>query len=236
MLAAIVLFACAMQTISGFGFALLAVPLMVTVTDARTASMVATALGILPQMVQSVRFRQFIQWPLVKHLSLSAFFGMPFGLLLFKFADERALRMTLGVSTLIMAVLLAGGLTLSHRGRGVDWAFGSASGVLSTSLATNGPPLVFVLQGRGLAPDQFRSTITTVFTICGVVSLSGRIGAGGLTHDVLVVCAWTALPMALGLLIGLKLRPLISPTGFRKLVLALLVVAALTAIRAAMVA
>ncbi len=42
--------------------------------------------------------------------------------------------------------------------------------------------------------------------------------------------------MALGLLIGLKLRPLISPTGFRKLVLALLVVAALTAIRAAMVA
>ena len=78
----------------------------------------------------------------------------------------------LGISVLGAVVLLIRRINLRHVGPALDVGAGFLSGVLNTSLSTNGPPLVFVLQGRHLEPPAFRGTISQVFALSNVVGLT----------------------------------------------------------------
>lgn len=227
---AVVFLAALVQVTAGFGFSLTAVPLLALAIDTRTASMLAAVLSLVTSSVQAVQGRRDVAWPVARRLVLSALVGMPFGLLLFARADDRVLRVFLGVTTLVLVGLLVKGLDLSRAGHGVDLLAGAAAGVLTTSLNTNGPPLVFVLHGRGLNPWQFRATITTVFTLVGLVGLCGRAAVGGFTREVLLACAAAPVPLVVGMLSGFRLRRLLDPGRFRRLVMALLVLAAISAI------
>lgn len=230
---AVVLFAAIVQTSAGFGFSLTAVPMMALFADTRTASMVAGVLSMGTSGFQAWHGRAHTDWASVKRLCLAAAIGLPIGLLVFEVASERGLKLFLGLSTLAMVALLARGLDLSDAGPGIDWAAGAAAGVLTTSLSTNGPPLVFVLQGRRLPPERFRATITTVFLLTGLVSLIGRAAVGGFTHEVNVSILLSPVPLALGIAGGFWMRRFLDEERFRKVVMILLVVAALSAIAAA---
>ena len=160
---------------------------------------------------------------------------MPFGLLLFAQGSDRLLRLFLGISTLLMVLLLMRGVDLSTAGRRADWIAGSASGLLTTSLNTNGPPLVFLLQARGLTPDQFRATITTSFSLMAIVGLGGRLAVGGLTHAVRTGLLVAPVALGVGTWIGFRLRPHVEGDRFRRVVELLLMAAAVSAIAAALV-
>jgi uncharacterized membrane protein YfcA len=110
---------------------------------------------------------------------------MPFGLVILNVVPDRSLKVVLGVAVLVATVLLVRRINLSHVGPGLDITTGFLSGLLNTSLSTNGPPLVFNLQARHLAPDEFRATITRVFALSNIVGLSlflldGKVTADGL--------------------------------------------------------
>ena len=101
---------------------------------------------------------------------------------------------------------------------------------LAASLSTNGPPLVFALQTRGLPMSVFRPTINTVFTLSGVASLVTFV-VGGDVEGAAVGHALLAVPvMLVGSRIGFLLRRRVPEAGARRLVLTLLVVAAVSAI------
>jgi len=84
---ATVLVASSAQAVSGFGFALLAVPLMSVVVSPQDAVVIATLLGAVSAVVQSVRDAHATQKEMALRLIVFAFVGMPFGLLLFSVAS-----------------------------------------------------------------------------------------------------------------------------------------------------
>ncbi len=234
LIGAVVLLAASIQTTAGFGFSLTAVPMMALFTETRTASMVAAVLSMGTSGFQAWHGRRDTDWISVRRLCLAAGLGLPFGLVMFDLASEDTLRLFLGATTLLMVVLLARGLDLSGAGPAVDWAAGVAAGVLSTSLSTNGPPLVFVLQGRRLPPARFRASITTVFVVVGSVGLAGRAAVGGFTRDVGQALLVAPVPLALGTVIGFRLRRHVDGDRFTRVVLVLLALAAASAIIAAL--
>ena len=225
-----VLFAATMQTTAGFGFALLAVPLMALALDTHDAVVVSTFLGLLSSSAQAYQGRHEVDRTLATRLAVWALAGIPLGLLVFRQVDEQVLKVILGISVLIATGLLARRLDLGHHGPWLDRLAGLISGALSASLSTNGPPLVFAMQSRRLPIAVFRSTISVVFCLSGVATLvafavSGEISGSG-ARDSLI-----ALPaMSLGLLIGFRLRVRVSEEGARRLVLSLLGIAGVSAI------
>ncbi len=221
------------QLTAGFGFSLVGMPLMVLFTDTRTASMIAGTLSLVTSGFQAWHGRAEIKWHSAGRLCAASAIGMPFGLLVFEVASERGLRLLLGVATLGMVVLLWRGFDLSGRGHGADWVAGTAAGMLTTSLSTNGPPLVLVLQARQLSPGAFRATITTVFTLTGAAGLVARGALGGYTGPVLAGLAASPVPVAAGMLAGFRLRRHVDGERFRAVVLVLLVAAGVSAILAA---
>jgi uncharacterized membrane protein YfcA len=110
----------------------------------------------------------------------------------------------------------------------MDWIMGWLSGVLSTSTSTNGPPLVFLLQARGMEPHVFRATINAVFALSNVVALA-LFGTSGEVTTNGMFAAGISLPfLFLSLKTGYALRPLVKVDHFRKLVLAMLLLSGIS--------
>ncbi|MGD9998035.1 MAG: TSUP family transporter [Ilumatobacteraceae bacterium] len=218
------------QMLSGFGFALLAMPLMTLQVPTKEAVVISTLLGGSVTLYQAWHGRHHVERHIARHLVIGAYLGMPFGLWVFLAVDDHVLRGILGAAVLVAAVLLAARVRLSHVGTGLEVGAGVVSGVLNTSLSTNGPPLVFALQARHLGPDAFRGTINVVFACCNVLGLSLFLLAGKVTADG-VIAALVALPaLTAGQLIAYPLRRHVAGDRFRTLVLGLLVVTAATSI------
>lgn len=228
---AVAIFAAAFtQVIAGFGFALLAMPIMTLAVPVEQAVVVSTLLGMVSTSWMGWHLRADMDRPLVKRLTLAAFVGMPLGLWILNVVSDRALRLALGVSVLIATALLVRRINLAHVGPRLDVILGFVSGVLNTSLSTNGPPLVFDLQARQLKPNQFRATIVAVFAFSNVVALALFIAGGKITGDG-VHASLVAFPAwVLGQGLGWPIRRHVEGERFRVMVLILLFIAGTTAI------
>lgn len=231
-IAAVVLFAACIQSLSGFGFALMAVPLLTLAISPRDAVVISTCLGLVTSSVQSWHGRHDVDVPLSRRLIISSIVGMPCGLILLLVASSQVLRAILGVIVIFAAVALFRGVTITQTPR-IDWLVGGLSGALSTSLSTNGPPLVFLMQSRHLAPNVFRSTINRVFVVGNVVTLVLFVTAGLITFDRLQGAAVALPSTAIGLVIGGWLRRFVHGDRFRVLVLGLLILSGVSALFAA---
>lgn len=223
------------QIIAGFGFALLCMPIMTIAIPVEQAVIISTLMGVFAVTWQAWYMRGDREPRLVRRLSLSAFLGMPLGLVVLHVFDDQTLRLILGVAVLVATALLVRRVDLVSAPPALDYGAGFLSGVLNTSLSTNGPPLVFALQARHLQPDQFRATINMVFAVSNVVTIvlflvDGKITLEGLEAAGIALPAW-----ALGQFAGFPLRSKVHGEGFRRLVLVLLFVAGASSIVFALV-
>ena len=227
--------AAVVQNIVGFGFALLAVPLMVVAVDPHDAVIISTFLGLGSSSFQAFNGRREAQRDLIVRLSLSAFVGIPVGLLVFNLVDERLLKGCLAVGIFLAVFVLTRSPNLSHASPRLEIGAGFLSGALSSSLSTNGPPLVFALQGRGLPIAQFRATISAVFTISGVITLASFIALRKVNYESLLGVLMSLPVLGLGILIGQSLKPRLNEENSRRFVLVLLLAAGCSALVGAIV-
>ncbi len=224
-----VLVASTTQVTVGFGFALLSVPLMALALPTREAVVVSTILGLVTSSFQAWHGRRDTERDVVVRMVASALVGLPLGWLLFTRVDDDVLRALLGVSV-ILAVLLLATNRVATGSRRLDVVCGALSGALASSLSTNGPPLVFALQARGLSMSAFRPTINTVFTVSGVVALTGFVMSDDVSGDALIHSLMAIPGLLLGSRLGVILRGRVPESGARRLVLALLALAGTAAI------
>ena len=229
-IAGCIAFASFAQTLSGFGFSLLAVPLMTLVVSPRDAVVVATIIGAISTTSQAVIDRKHVESSIAKRLILASYAGMPFGLMAFIFVSETGLRLVLGVVVISAAMLLLRGFRLRDDSHHLDWLFGIVSGFLSTSTSTNGPPLVFLMQARQLAPATFRATINTVFAVVNVGALALFVSAGKVNGNNLSGVAVAVPALGVALAIGYAVRRHITQERFNTLVILLLFLSAISVV------
>ena len=210
------------QSLSGFGFALLSVPLMTLVVSPRDAVIISTIIGATSTSIQAVLDRKHLDWPLAKRLSIASYIGMPVGLGAFLFVSETGLRFGLGVVVLVATFLLLRGFRLHDEQHHYDWSLGIVAGLLATSTSTNGPPLVFLMQARQMAPATFRATINTVFAISNIGALALFLSAGKVTSQNLTGVAVALPSLGVALSLGYIVRRHVSAERFKYLVIVLL--------------
>ena len=222
-LVAVVLgFAAAVQMASGFGFALVSVPLLALVVGPHDAVLLALLMGTVFNGWQAVEGRGAVHRGVVARVLAGAALGMPVGFLLYRALGKDSLTVVVGVLVLVAAALLWRGWSMPAVGRGTDLVAGVCTGVLTTSTGTNGPPIVTVLHARGLDSEAFRATATTVFLVLDLLAVCLFTGAGELGASEALTAA-VALPVVvLGGYLGYRARRLLTPAGFRRVVLLLL--------------
>jgi uncharacterized membrane protein YfcA len=176
----------ALQSATGFGFALVSAPLLFAATEPEQAVGLLILLGLIVNaMTLGTEGRR--PQPLVRDCAVLLGFGLPgvfVGVLALRALSSTALQVavTLGVFATLAVRALAQRHGATAAGGGAPrWAApaaGFTSGVLTTSTNTSGPPIVLYALARGATPVQTRDTLTVTFIGFALLG-AGALALGG---------------------------------------------------------
>ena len=218
----VMMFAALVQSVGGFGFSLMAVPLAAIAIDLPTAVVVVSIGALLNVSMLCWRTRHDVNRGLAVRFNVPALFGMPIGLAVLTLVDQRPLKIALGAIIIVATLSLMRGAANLEPRRWLEMLAGWLSGILSTATGTNGPPLVLASQMRKLEPPVFRATLAFTFTLSGSVTLVLYFVASLVTRTE-VVLALAAIPLiVIGQQVGLRVQPAFSGRRFDRLVYGLL--------------
>ncbi|MEX1005662.1 MAG: sulfite exporter TauE/SafE family protein [Acidimicrobiia bacterium] len=222
-----VLVAGAVAGLSGFGFNLVSVPMLILVLEPRAGIIVSLLSGVAvtAAMLSSPALRMQIDRPTFSLLARASVVGVPIGLVLFARAPDGVLSAMIGGITLLYAIaVLTSAFEPKSPSRTVGVIAGIASGALAASTGLSGPPAVLLAHYRRLAAESFRATLTAYFFVISGISVT-LLFATGLAPTGTMFLAAALAPLALaGMGLGRALFHAVSERLFARLVvLALLV-------------
>ena len=230
-----------LQSATGFGFALTAAPLLFAAAKPEHAVWLLVALGLIVNLMTLGTEGRRPQ-PLVRDSMTILAWGIP-GL----FAGVLALR-ELGSTALQVAVTLGVFATLAVRalarrrqrdagpGDPPAWAApaaGFASGALTTSTNTSGPPVVLYALARGATPVQTRDTLTVTFVGFGLLGAAALALAGADAPHAAALAALAPAAVA-GHLIGRPVFARIAGHHYEPVLTGVLVATALAGLATAL--
>jgi hypothetical protein len=195
-----------LQAATGFGFSLVAAPLLFAAIGPEPAVVALLLLGLEVNVLTLATERRRPR-PLWRETALMLAWAAPgalAGVAVLRALPPAALQIavTLGV----VGTLAARRVTRAHV---PAWLAGLAAGALTTSTTTNGPPMLLHLLGRGAGPERVRDTLSVSF-----------IGLAPIGAAALFLTGDTELPEAaliLGLLPAVAVAHVIGRRGFRRL-------------------
>ena len=230
-LSGIVLGAGAVRGLTGFGFAILAVPLMGLVIPPTEAVLLAIILQMLigPFGVR-VAIAQ-IDRRLVSGVALGAALGTPAGLLVLSATAPDTARLRIATIAIgCFGIFLIKRAPLPSRAPAHIAATGLAAGVLNGFAAMPGPPVVLYFVRSGVSPMAARGSMILVFF---AAATAGTLTAWlrGLLDGHLVLLSAAVFPLMLaGNHVGSKFFGAVPERTWRTAVVILLVVSALGAL------
>src|SRR3954467_10055668 len=195
-----------LQAATGFGFSLLAAPLLFAAIDPEPAVVLLLVLGLEVNLLTLGTERRRPR-PLRRSTVVLLSWALPgavAGVAVLRALPAGALQVavTLGV----VATLAARRVRAAHV---PAWTAGVGAGALTTSTSTNGPPMLLHLLGRGATPAQVRDTLTTCFVGLAVIGAFALFATGD-----------PALPdtaLTLGLVPAVLAAHLVGRRGFARL-------------------
>jgi uncharacterized membrane protein YfcA len=238
-----VLVGAAVQSATGFGFALISGPALFALLEPAEAVTALLVLGVAVNLLVLVGGGGgTVRWPDAGRVVLAAVPGLVGGALLLGVVPKPVLQGVVGGGVLL-AVLLQlrsrvpedAGAAPRRPPRGSAVGIGVLVGLLTTTTGTNGPPLVLWLERRRLSPADARRTISAVFLAvnvlgAAVLALLGR-GAAGFRP---VLLAGLLAGAVAGHLAGVAVFRRLDPGRFRVAGLVLCAVAGLAALGSAL--
>jgi uncharacterized protein len=158
-----------LQAATGFGFSLLAAPLLFAAIRPAEAVGLLVLLGTEVNLLTLATERRRPR-PLTRDAAVLCAWALPgsvAGVVVLRALPPLALQIavTLGVAGTLAVRQLAG-----SRAQVPAWAAGLTSGALTTATSISGPPLLLHLLGRELSPARVRDTLTACFLGLGAIT------------------------------------------------------------------
>lgn len=232
LLAAIGFFSALAQGLSGFGFALLAVPLFSFFLPLQTVVPITTMLGVGVNLVL-VRETKNIR-PRLRELVLMLAFSVlaiPAGVWCLKYLETAWLKVFIGSVALVCTFFLYRGLCLPVN-RPILWGgiVGAVCGFLNGLANLAGPVLILYLNNLKLEKKVFRAFTILMFSTMGIVTFATAIASGLVNRSVLIGVAVLLPFIFLGSWVGGRLAKRVDEALFRKLSLVVLAATSLSII------
>ncbi len=210
---------------TGFGGALVMVPLMISVVGTQATTPLVRLIGITTTVVSVLRYRNNLNWRAGGLLMLWAAIGIPLGFWLHDSMNQRQAEVIIGGIVVAYALYAWFTPTLPDLKSNV-WAYlaGLTAGIMTGSFAIPGPPVILYATARRWPPKEFKSTLQAFFMFTGSFSGVGHFLRGDFTMRVLTLYGWALPGILIGTVLGIYLGERIDSGAFRKLVLILLFV------------
>ena len=226
----VIALAATVQAMSGFGFAVMAVPLLAALAGIDHGIAVAGLLGLTSSITTARHARADVHWTVVKSVLRGTAIGLPIGFVVLGLFDAHQLTVLTGVAVLAATAAVATGVRVPCTHPVAQSAAGVLSGAFGAATGMTGPPVVVGLRGTDLDHEQTRATLALTLGIAGAVILSIRFLTGHVPSDVLPVFLIGLPAVALGNAAGRWAFPRLGARGYSWLVVSLLAASGIIAL------
>jgi uncharacterized membrane protein YfcA len=218
----------AVRGFSGFGAALIFVPLMSALYDPRTAAGTfllidfAVGLAVLPTVWREAHWRD------VFPLAAAAVIAAQFGALILIYTDAVTLRWGIAIVVLILLGVLMSGWRYHGRPKlPVTIAVGTLAGTLGGAIQIVGPPVIVYWLGSSSSPAIVRANLNAFFGVFACALFATYIVRGLLPAHVFTLALLLGPLQVLALKSGARLFHTSSAQTYRRVAYAIVVASAL---------
>lgn len=221
----IIFFASAMlQGLSGFGFSILAIPLITLFISPRTAVPVLILFSMIINIVVLYSTWKEINLRKIWILLVFAIISMPLGAHLLIILNENTLKIFIGSSIFLFGLLLLLGFKKQFKHEKIAMIpIGLISGLLGGSISISGPPIILFMANKGVEKHAFRGNLAVYFFLLNLFTVPVYFLNGLFTKEVLSFSAVFFPGLLAGVIAGNLLSHKIKEDHFRKLTLILLI-------------
>jgi len=219
------------QGLTGFGFALVSVPIMIFILSPKVVVPIIIIHGLIINLIILFEARKWVKlkriWPLI----IAGATGIPIGTYLLIALDANILEILIGSVIIPFAITSLAGFNKTIRSEKFAFApVGITSGLLASSTSLAGPPVILFFINQGIEKQSFRANLVAYFTVLGIVAIAAYMIGGIITTEVINYALWFLPATILGTMIGIKLAPKLSEQLFRNIALIIVIIAGLLSI------
>ena len=231
-IAAIACLAASTLSLTGFGFALVFVPLASMVWEVKPVIAVSTILWTSLMIPLLFEVRGQIKLSRISPLLIGGICAIPGGIVLIHRIDPDHLQIIIAAIAIAVAIAfyLIPRIRLERPRLSLSILVGAIAGFVNSSMGMGGPPLVLYILSFEREIEGMRSTLMPIFFVTGVMTLIGFAGTGIIDKEVLIMAGLSIPAVGFGALVGAWLRRRISVSLFRSVTLGIIVITSTSAL------
>ncbi len=205
--AGVILLGTFVQGLTGFGLALISVPLLSLLLDVKLAVPLAGLFGWMITFPLVYKMRHHVQWRTALIMVIGSLPGSWLGASLLKFMPARYILIAMGlvlVASSIHAMRKKGAVLAGTDSGVVPACAGFLSGTLGASVGEPGPPAIAYTSMQPWTADQVKASLLFFFMLQMVGAIAGFWSKDLLTPEVFTLFGWGVPSFVVGLFAGMK--------------------------------
>lgn len=219
----IVFAAMLIQSLAGFGAALIAMPFLIAILGPDLARPTFILVSQTAGLLYMYKYRADWQFPDIKIIIMGTLIGIPVGSWVASSLSEDTFMLLLGVVTIGYAIYVLSGLRLPEMQENWGVVFGFLSGILHSAYNVGGPPLVIYNSTHDWKARRFKGNMQAIFFVTSLFVIFAHFSAGNITNPVLTLYLTMIPVMVIALMTGFYLEKYVSQQLFRKGIMILLI-------------
>lgn len=211
------------QGVSGFGFALVAMPILSGLTSIQTAAPLVALTTLTNNLILCIYYRQSFDRTVVTNLLLGSVLGIPIGFLALDYIPTALMLIVLGVIIVTYSLYsLVSPVVPVLKSK--LWAYGAGflSGILLGSFNLPGPPIILYGSSQRWSQEKFKGNLTSFFWVSVAIVVVGHGFQNRISEEIIRQFLMAIPGFILGLFLGVVLAKKFDPNIFRKVITILL--------------
>lgn len=227
----IVLMAALVQGLTGFGFALVSVPVLMLVQEPKSVVVTVLLLSTVMNCVMLIQSWRHLTLREALPLTIGSVLGVPIGSYLLVMMSPSTLKLMVAILALLFCVPLLLGYSRGFRHPvAASLVVGGVSGALHSSTGMGGPPVVLFMNNQGIPKQRFRSILVIRSLATSSFSVIALVPSGLLTPEIGNRVLLVIPLLLLGWAVGSRLLRVVRQELFRKVTIAVIVATAVSGI------
>lgn len=230
----VVVFSAFLQTLTGFGYALAAAPLLAFAMNPKDVVMFVLFTGLVTKAILAYRTRHQGKTSSIIPIFLASVAGALPGAFVLKFISDGALKILIGIVLMAATVAMSSNVTVNIKRHGLAKTIvGLISGFLASTTSLNGPPVVMYYMNEKEEKDALRANLARYFLLGNSASLVMSYFFGTLQVNNIAVYALISMPaLVIGFWLGDKIFDRMDGSVFRRIGLAVISISGLVTLGA----
>ena len=221
----VILSASFIKGVTGFGFALLAVPFLSLIFPMQIVVPAMSLFNLITSLVILLKLRERIKAYYFIPMFIASLGGIPLGIYALKYVSSDTLRLLTGIMVVIFSIQMLGKVKLAKHFLSLPIVFaGFISGALTSAISVGGPPLVIAMNRKGYEKDRFRGIFAWFSVFSSFFVTVAYLMKGMIEMQSINIAVFCIPILFFGSHLGAKFSSKVDPEKFRKIVIGINIV------------